>query len=153
MLIEYLAYPPPTDESNDRRWYPVGNPVEWAHTTREQIFQAVTRCIGHALDNPYASFVADQTFLELHNCVSGYACGLYALGQTEEGVVALVFEAAKHACHPGELHPAIVAALGQWCREAHASRTALPPVSAGEVHDPRVEKGWSRRRGDRARDP
>jgi hypothetical protein len=119
--------------------------VEWEHTTREQIFQAVSRCIGRAMSNSAGTWVTDQAFLDLGTCVSVYARGLYALGQTEAGVVALVFEAAKRACDPDALHPAIVALLDDWCREAHLSCADAPGALPETSMDRGNEGDWSKR--------
>jgi hypothetical protein len=74
-------------------------------------------------------YASDETFRELHLCAGAYARGLYALGQPEDGVVGLILVAAREAAAPGELHPAIVASIEQWCREAHSAVIEKPETS------------------------
>jgi hypothetical protein len=109
-----------TAGSTDRRWYPASDPVDWARHTRKMVYESVRRCIAGAISRPGALDVSDDTFRELHICVEAHARGLYALGQTEDGVVGLIVAAADDASQPLDLHPAVGAAIAQWCREAGA---------------------------------
>jgi hypothetical protein len=109
----------------DRRWYPAGNPVEWASTTRQVVFVSARRCIAHAIavglraDAPAEElYASDAMFRELHICVDAYARGLFALGQTEEGTIGLIVAAAREAAEPAEIHLAVLVAIERWCRDA-----------------------------------
>lgn len=120
--------PPTRDSHFDRRWYPAGDPVEWVRSTRQTVFESATRCIAHAMAKavgpnarPEELLASDKVFQELHICVDAYARGLFVLGQPADGVVGLILMAARDAAPTGELHPAIAAAIEQWCREADAS--------------------------------
>lgn len=112
----------------DRRWHPIENPLEWAHATRQAIFDSSRRCIAHAMTiaakpgaDPDEFFATDDTFRELHICVMAYARGFYALGRTEAGALSMILAAGEDAALPGRLHPAIALAMEQWCHEARAS--------------------------------
>jgi hypothetical protein len=114
------------DQSVDRRWYPTGDRDEWALTTRTATFEAVRRCVTHALYSsladvhPHELQVSDAVFRELHICTQAYAKALFAIGQGSEGAAALIVAAAREASLPDELHPCVVAALEEWCHEANA---------------------------------
>lgn len=115
----------PTNGGSDRRWHPDLNPAEWERATRQSIFDSVRRCVGHAmypelrLGMPAAELqVSDAVFRELHICTQSYARALYALGQRPENAAGLIIAAAREAAAPNALHPCVVAALEQWCREA-----------------------------------
>jgi hypothetical protein len=111
----------------NRRWQPAMDPAEWERRTRESIFRSVRLCVAHAL---YASLsteihpdelhASDTVFRELHGCSHEYACALYALGQEPDEASRLIVAAATEAAAPTQLHPAIVSALEEWCREAYA---------------------------------
>jgi hypothetical protein len=81
------------------------------------VFDSAKRCIAHVFDSPGGAHGSDSNFQELHICVVAYARGLYALGQTEEGVIGLILGAARQAADTDTLHPAIVASIQDWCRE------------------------------------
>lgn len=117
--------PRASNDPTDRRWYPAADPAEWALTTRAAIFESVRRCVGHALYHslqgeihPRELEVSDAVFRELHSCTQSYAKALYTIGQKPDGVVALIVAAAREASQPDELHPCVVSALEEWCREA-----------------------------------
>jgi hypothetical protein len=112
----------------DRRWSPTGDHGEWARTTRQSVFEAARRCVSHAMYaslrgdmHPHELHASDVVFRELHVCVQAYSRALSALGQPEESSVGLIVAAARQASEPDDLHPSIVSAIEQWCREAHTS--------------------------------
>jgi hypothetical protein len=69
--------------------------------------------------HPHELQASDAVFRELHVCTQAYAKALYAIGQKPDGASALIVAAAREAAQPDELHSCIVAALEQWCIEAH----------------------------------
>jgi len=113
------------DKPADRRWHPVENREEWEKTTRQSVFDAIRRCVSHAIygsltaaTQPHELYASDTVFQELHICAEAYARGLYALGHNPESAAAVIVAAARQASAPNELHPSVVSALEQWCREA-----------------------------------
>jgi hypothetical protein len=109
----------------DRRWYPIANRAEWIFITRRRMFESVRACVAHAIGRPlegditpHSLSVSDAVFRELHHCVEACSRELYAVGQDEDGVVAMVLAGAAAAADPDELHPAVIRAMDQWCREA-----------------------------------
>lgn len=114
--------------SLDRRWYPVDDPDDWAYVTRHLLFDSIRRCIAHAIGAPlrvdvapHELHVSDDVFRHLHACARACAQELYALGQDGDGVVATILAGAVAAAKPNELHPAVIRAIEQWCREARES--------------------------------
>ncbi|HEY5060106.1 MAG TPA: hypothetical protein VII52_01160 [Gemmatimonadaceae bacterium] len=112
----------------DRRWYPVDDPDDWAYITRHLLFDSIRRCIAQAIGAPVRTDIAphelhvsDDVFRHLHSCAQACAQELYALGQDGDGVVKTILAGAVAAAKPNELHPAVIRAIEQWCREARQS--------------------------------
>jgi hypothetical protein len=109
----------------DRRWYPKGDPAEWQRTTRQSMFVSVRTCVADAIRSPVPNdlcphdlYGSDDIFRNLCACVRAYARALFDLGQNDDGAVKMIVAAAQEAARPEELHPAILGAIAQWCREA-----------------------------------
>lgn len=113
---------------HDRRWYPAGDPARWVHVTRQLMFDSIQRCVAQIVVAPICEGAtpgglhsSDDVFRRLHACAEACAKQLYALGQDEDQVAALVLSGAAAAADPVELHPAVKQAIEQWCRDAHES--------------------------------
>ena len=109
---------------HDRRWYPRDDAGRWASVTRELMFDSIQRCVARALGAPHDEDSAphellssDEVFRHLHACASACARELYSLGQDCDGVVAFMLAGATAAADPDSLHPAVLRAIAEWCRE------------------------------------
>jgi hypothetical protein len=109
---------------HDRRWYPHDDAGRWVHVTRELMFDSIQRCIARAVGAPHDEDSAphellssDEVFRHLHACASACARELYSLGQDCDGVVAFMLAGATAAADPDSLHPAVLRAIAEWCRE------------------------------------
>jgi hypothetical protein len=117
----------------DRRWRPHRDGGEWEATTRESIFEAIRRCIAHAMGRSVTAGAeaqerpsAEMIRQELRICAHAYARALYALGHTPATAAAVIVAAARRASEPAILEPSIVSALEEWCREAPRPETEAP---------------------------
>jgi hypothetical protein len=113
---------------HDRRWYPHDDPSRWVYVTRELMFDSIRRCIARAVGAPHDEDSAshellssDEVFRHLHACTSACARELYSLGQDCDGVVGFMLAGATAAADPDSLHPAVLRAIAEWCREAERS--------------------------------
>lgn len=123
---------------HDRRWYPRDDAGRWVHVTRELMFDSIQRCIARAVGAPHNEDSApqellssDEVFRHLHACASACARELYRLGQDCDGVVAFMLAGATAAADPDSLHPAVLRAIAEWCREVQRTPGADPCVDGG----------------------
>jgi hypothetical protein len=126
------ALPVASSAPFDRRWRPHRDGGEWERTTRESIFEAIQRCIAHAMggavtagDEAQERPSAETIRQELHICAQAYARALYALGHTPASAAAVIVAAARRASEPATLEPSTVSALEEWCREARPPETEV----------------------------
>jgi hypothetical protein len=92
------------------------------------MFESIRACIAHAIGAPIRDGIAphelrasDDVFRQLHECAERCSHTLLCLGQDRDGAVAMVLAAARDAAEPDELHPAVLGAIEQWCREAESA--------------------------------
>ena len=116
---------------HDRRWYPREDAGNWVHVTRQLMFDSIQRSVSQAIgapgngaDAPREPDASDRVFRHLHVCASEHARELYKLGQDGDRVVALMLAAAAAAAEPDALHPAVVRAIAEWCRDVHGRPSA-----------------------------
>jgi len=146
-----IASPSPFESSlADRRWYPVDRPEQWAVTTRSRMWNSIRECVERAIGasvplgaTPAELEGSDTVFHDLCECAQSAATAVGALGQTDDGAVAMVLAAAVKAAEPAVLHSAVLGAIEQWCREALAPQGPLVPAAAFPVaHSPAVATEW-----------
>jgi hypothetical protein len=123
----------PPHSEHDRRWYPADDESQWVNTTRTHLFDLIQRCMTLAIGAPISHGIApadleasDDVFRHLHACTEACAAALYRLGQEPEHVVEVVLAGAAAAADPDELHPAVIGAISQWCRDAAGHRPPPP---------------------------
>lgn len=116
---------------HDRRWYPREDAGNWAHVTRQLMFESIQRCVAHAVGAsrsgslaPHEPYASDQVFRHLHVCASECARELYKLGQDGDRAVAFILAGAVAAAEPDTLHPAVLRAIADWCRDAQGATPA-----------------------------
>jgi hypothetical protein len=110
------------------------------------IRECVERAIGASVPlgaTPAELEGSDTVFHDLCECAQSAATAVGALGQTDDGAVAMVLAAAVKAAEPAVLHSAVLGAIEQWCREALAPQGPLVPAAAFPVaHSPAVATEW-----------
>jgi hypothetical protein len=118
-----MTAPDPDVPFPDRRWSPTDDPAEWVRATRQFMFDSIRGCVARAIGpvpdgEPQGIDLSDEVFRRLHACTLTSARALYALGQDGDAAAALILAGAEAAAEPDELHPAVLRAIEQWCRDA-----------------------------------
>jgi hypothetical protein len=100
-----------------------------AHEARRAVAASARCCMQQATQRPIAAdaatldrYASDDAFRELHKCVDEFARVMQAHGESQIVSEHLLMSALAEAAEPGEAHPALVAAIRDWFRDAFNNR-------------------------------
>ncbi len=95
------------------------------HEARRAVVASTRRCMHLATRQSITDdastldrYASDDTFRELHKCVAAFAHVMRTLGVPQRTSENMLMSALADAADSGEPHPALVAAIEEWFRDA-----------------------------------